>query len=292
MEQRELGRTTHRSTVVTFGTAGLGRVDQVVADRAVRAVLEHGVNHIDIAPSYGEAMERLAPWMPRIRDRVFLATKTTSRTKDTVWDAVRTIQRRLGVDSFDLFQLHSVSSMEALDAITAPGGAIEALVEMRNQGVTRWLGITGHGPDVPKVHFEALRRFDFDTIMFPVGAAIFRNPDYRSNAEVLLAETASRNVGVQIIKSIARGGWGDHKREHATWYDPYRLQTDIDRALWWALSQPVHTAPSAGDVNLLPRVLDAAERFVSLSTEAQDEILQSQRPPLPEPDLGIPSAVI
>jgi aryl-alcohol dehydrogenase-like predicted oxidoreductase len=292
MEQRELGRTGHRSTVVTFGTAGLGRVEQDVADKAIEAVLEHGVNHIDIAPSYGEAMERLAPWMPQIRDSVFLGTKTTGRTKDAAWDEVRSIQQRLGVDSFDLFQLHAVISMELLDEVTAPGGALEALVEMREQGVTKWLGITGHGPAVPAVHLEALRRFDFDTIMFPVSAAIFRNPDYRRDAEALLAEAASRNVGVQIIKSIARGGWGDHEREHTTWYDPHRDQDDIDRALWWALSQSVHTAPSAGDVNLLPRVLDAAERFVSLSVEEQEEIVQSQSPPLPEPNLGIPAATV
>ncbi len=292
MEQRELGRTGHRSTVVTFGAAGLGRVEQAVADKAINAALEHGVNHIDIAPSYGEAMERLAPWMPQIRNRVFLGTKTTGRTRDAAWDEVRSIQQRLGVESFDLFQLHAVISMELLDEVTAPGGALETLVEMREQGVTKWLGITGHGPAVPAVHLEALRRFDFDTIMFPVSAAIFRNADYRRDAEALLAEAASRNVGVQIIKSIARGGWGDHEREHTTWYDPHRDQTDIDRALWWALSQPVHTSPSAGDVNLLPRVLDAAERFSSLSTEEQDEIVQSQSPPLPEPNLGIPAATV
>ena len=292
MEQRELGRTGHRSTVVTFGTAGLGRVEQAVADKAVQAVLDHGVNHVDIAPSYGEAMERLAPWMPEIRDRIFLGTKTTARTKDAAWDEVRSIQRRLGVDSFDLYQLHAVISMEDLDAVTARGGALETLVEMREKGVTKWLGITGHGPAVPAVHLEALRRFDFDTIMFPVSAAIFRNPDYRRDAEALMAEAASRNVGVQIIKSIARGGWGDHEREHTTWYDPHRDQGDIDRALWWALSQPVHTAPSAGDVNLLPRVLDAAERFASLSAVAQDEIVRSQRPPMPEPSLGIPPVAV
>ena len=292
MEQRELGRTGHRSTVVTFGTAGLGRVDQAVADKAVQAVLTHGVNQVDIAPSYGEAMKFLAPWMSEIRDRIFLGTMTTARTKDVAWDEVRSIQRRLGVDSFDLFQLHAVISMEDLDAVTARGGALETLVEMRDQGVTKWLGITGHGPAVPAVHLEALRRFESDAVMFPVSAAIFRNPDYRRDVEALMAEAFSRNVGVQIIKSIARGGWGDHEREHTTWYGPHRDQADIDRTLWWALSQPVHTAPSAGDVNLLPRVLDAAERFVSLSAEEQDEIVQSQSPPLPEPNLGIPASTV
>jgi len=287
MEQRELGRTGHKSTVVTFGTAGIGRVEQDVADKAIERIIEHGVNHIDIAPSYGEAMERLAPWIPEIRDKVFLGSKTTVRTKREAWDEVRSIFRRLGVESFDLFQVHAVATMDDLDQVTAPCGALETLVEMREQGVTRWLGITGHGPEAPRVHLEALRRFDFDTIMFPLNAALHANPDYRRDADALLAEARSRNVGIQIIKSIARGGWGDHEREHTTWYDPHRDQDDIDRALWWLLSQDIHTAPSAGDVVLLPRVLDAAERFKPLSAERQDEIVQGQRPPLPEPRLGI-----
>ena len=287
MEQRELGRTGHMSTVVTFGTAGIGRVEQDVADKAIERIIEHGVNHIDIAPSYGEAMERLAPWIPEIRDKVFLGSKTTIRTKREAWDEVRSIFRRLGVESFDLFQLHAVTTMDDLDLVTAPGGALETLVEMREQGVTKWLGITGHGPEVPRVQMEALRRFDFDTIMFPWNAALHTNPDYRRDAEALLAEARSRNVGIQIIKSIARGGWGDHEREHTTWYDSHRDQDDIDRSLWWVLSQGVHTAPSAGDVILLPRVLDAAERFKPLSSERQEEIVQGQRPPLPEPRLGI-----
>ena len=197
---------------------------------------------------------------------------------------------RLGVDSFDLFQLHSVANMDDLDMVTGTGGALEALVEMRDQGLTRWIGITGHRPEVPRVLLEALRRFDFDTIMFPVSAAIFQNDEYRQNAEELLATANDRNVGIQTIKMIARGGWGDREQEYRTWYDPHREQEDIDSALWWVLSQPMHTAPSAGDVHLLPRVLDAAERFTRLSVDEQSEVVRKQRPPLPEPGLGILSA--
>jgi predicted aldo/keto reductase-like oxidoreductase len=198
--------------------------------------------------------------------------------------------KRLNVEAFDLFQLHSVGTMDALDQVTAPGGAVEALVELREQGLTRWLGITGHGPHVPRVQLEALRRFDFDTIMFPVSAAMFRDPDYRRDAEALLAEANARNLGIQTIKMIARGGWGDREPDTSTWYDPHREQADIDRALWWVLSQPMHTAPSAGDVNLLPRVLDAAERFRPLSPDEQESVIAAQRPPLPHPELAIPAA--
>ena len=290
MEKRRLGRTEHHSTVVTIGTAGLGKVSQEVADQGVELMMQHGVNHVDIAPTYGEAMERMAPWMAKIRDKVFLGSKTRARTKSEAWENIHSIMSRLGVDSFDLFQLHSVGVMEDLDAVTGPGGALEALVELKEQGLTRFIGITGHGPDVPKVHLEALRRFDFDTIMFPVSAAIFKNPAYRESAQELLATANDKDVGIQTIKMLARGGWGDRDRETSTWYDPHRDQSDIDSALWWMLSQPMHTAPSAGEVTLWPKVLDAAERFAPLSTEEQEKVISSQQPPLPEPGLGILAA--
>ena len=290
MEKRRLGRTGHESTVVTFGTAGIGRVNQEVADRAVEQILEHGVNHIDIAPTYGEAMERIAPWMPKLRDSMFLGAKTRERTRELAWANIESCMSRLGVESFDLFQLHSVGTMEDLDKVTGSGGALEALVELRERGLTRWLGITGHGPDAPRVHLEALRRFDFDTVMFPLNATLYRNAEYRAYAEELLSVANQRDVGVHTIKMLARGGWGDREREHSTWYDPHREQSEIDSALWWLLSQPMHTAPSVGDVELLPRALDAAQRFSPLSNDDQEAVVVGQRPPLPEPGLGILAA--
>ena len=290
MEKRRLGRTDHESTVVTFGTAGIGRVSQEVADRAVEQIIEHGVNHIDIAPTYGEAMERMAPWMPKLRDSMFLGAKTRERTRELAWANIESCMSRLGVESFDLFQLHSVGTMEDLDKVTGSGGALEALVELRERGLTRWVGITGHGPDAPRVHLEALRRFDFDTVMFPLNATLYRNAEYREHAEELLSVANQRDVGVHTIKMLARGGWGDREREHTTWYDPHREQSEIDRALWWLLSQPMHTAPSVGDVELLPRALDAAQRFSPLSNDDQEAVVVGQRPPLPEPGLGILAA--
>lgn len=290
MEKRRLGRTCHESTVVTFGTAGIGRVSQEVANIAVERILAHGVNHIDIAPSYGEAMERLAPWMPKIRERVFLGAKTRERSRKSAWENIESCMSRLGVESFDLFQLHSVGTIEDLDAVTGSGGALEALLELRERGLTRWLGITGHGPDAPRVQLEALRRFDFDTVMFPLNATLWRNSEYREYAEALLSVAAERDVGIHTIKMLARGGWGNGQRDHSTWYDPHREQAEIDGALWWLLSQPMHTAPSVGDVELLPRALDAAERFMPLSASEQAAVVGRQRPPLPELGLGILAA--
>lgn len=290
MEERRLGRTEHHSTVVTIGTAGLGRVSQEVADKGVELMLEHGVNHVDIAPTYGEAMERMASWMPKIRKQVFLGSKTRARTKSEAWENIHSIMSRLGVESFDLFQLHSVGVMEDLDIVTGPGGALEALVELKEQGLTRFIGITGHGPDVPRVHLEALRRFDFDTIMFPISAAICKNPAYWESAQELLATANAKDVGIQTIKMLARGGWGDRDRETSTWYDPHREQPDIDKALWWVLSQQMHTAPSTGEVTLWPKLLDAAERFSPLTAAQQEKVVGDQQPPLPEPGLGILAA--
>ena len=290
MEMRILGRTGHSSTVVTLGMAGFGDVSQDTADESIQLALDHGVNHVDVAPGYGEAMERLAPWMHRIRGRMFLGAKTHIRDENGAWRNIHECMERLGVDSFDLFQLHGVCTLEDLDGVTASDGALQSLVRMRDQGLTRWIGITGDGPEAPRTHLEALRRFDFDTVMFPVNSSIYRNADYRADAEKLLSEAASRNVGVQAIKMIARGGWGGHDRDYRTWYDPHREQADIDRALWWLLSQPVHTAPCVGDVRLIGRVLDAAQRFVPMSHDEQEAEISSQKPPLPEPALGIPPA--
>ena len=290
MEKRTLGRTGHDSTVVSFGTYAVGWLSQDEADNAIQIVLDHGVNHFDIAPTYGEAMERVAPWMPEIRERIFVGAKTAVRDRDGAWRDVESIMRRMNVEDFDLFQLHSVGDMHELELATAPGGSLETLVEMREQGLTDWLGITGHGPEVPATILEALKRFDFDTVMFPLNPAASRDPDYRRDSEALLAECEARNIGVQTIKMIARGGWGDSGKETNTWYDPHREQDEIDRSLWWVLSQPVHTAPSCGDVNLLPKVLDAADRFVPLGASELADVAANQRPPNPLPALAIPPA--
>ena len=291
MQKRTLGRTGHDSTVVSFGTYAVGYVDQDAADRAIQLILDAGVNHFDIAPTYGHAMERVAPWVPEIRKQgIFVGAKTAVRDRDGAWRDVESIMQRMNIEDFDLFQLHSVGNMEQLELATAPGGSLETLVEMREQGLTRWLGITGHGPEVPATILEALKRFDFDTVMFPLNPAAARDPEYRRVSEALLAKCEERDIGVQTIKMIARGGWGDGEKQTNTWYDPHREQSDIDASLWWVLSHGVHTAPSCGEISLLPEVLDAAERFKPLSEDQMRAVEESQRPPLPLPDLAIPAA--
>lgn len=277
MEQRRLGRTENQSTVIIFGGFAIGRVTQADADRSIDLALQHGVNHIDVAPTYGDAELRLAPCLARHREGVFLACKTAKRTRDEAWDELKRSLDRMGVASLDLYQLHSVGTMEELDLALAPGGAIEALLEAREQGLVRFLGITGHGLAAPSTHVKALQLFDFDAVMFPLNYILWSNPIYRQDAESLLSLAHSKDVGVQIIKSIAHSGWGDRTRIYRTWYEPFSEQEGIDKALWFALSQPVTAAASVGDINLLPKVLDAAERFRQLDPMDEQGLLLAGR---------------
>ena len=273
MEQRRLGRTGHMSTVVTFGTAGIGKVDQQTADLAIQLVLDRGVNHFDVAPRYGEAEVRLQPWMSRIRDRIFLGCKTGQRTRDAATAELHRSLERLGTDRLDLYQLHAVGKLHELDECTAKGGALETLIEARESGIARWLGITGHTHDAPRTHLEALRRFDFDTVMFPLNFVLWSNSQYRRDVEALLDHCRRKDVGVHIIKTVAKDPWGDRPKTHTTWYEPFTDQPTIDRAVAFVLSQPITTLTSVGDVTVLPKVLSAAERFRPLDAAAQEALV-------------------
>jgi predicted aldo/keto reductase-like oxidoreductase len=261
------------STVVAFGSAGIGRVEQDVADRAIQTALDHGVNHVDVAPSYGEAELRLTPWMPRIREGIFLGCKTKQRTRDTAKAELHRSLERLGTERLDLYQLHAVCKPHELDECTAKGGALEALTEARQEGLVRWLGITGHTHDAPRTHLEALRRFNFDTVMFPLNFVLWAMPEYRRDVQALLEVCRQKDVGVHIIKTLAKDPWGDRPKTHTTWYEPFTDQATIDRAVAFVLSQSVTTLCSVGDVTVLPKFLAAAERFRPLDAGAQDALV-------------------
>ena len=274
MERRRLGRTGHMSSAVAFGSAALGGVDQDTADQAIQTALDRGVNHIDVAPSYGDAELRWKPWMPRIRERIFLGCKTRERTSEAAWAELNRSLERLGTDRLDLYQLHSVGKLHDLDAAMAKGGALEALIRAREEGLTRWLGITGHTHDAPSTIYEALTRVDeFDTVMFPLNFVLYSMPQYRHDYERLLALCRERDVGIHIIKTVAKDPWGDRPRTHTTWYEPFADQPRIDRAVAFVLSQPITTLCSAGDVTILPKILDAAERFRRLGESEQASLL-------------------
>lgn len=282
MDRRRLGRTEHLSTVAIFGAAALGQVNQSQADRAIEIVLSAGVNHFDVAPSYGQAEERLGPWMPRIRGQLFLACKTTERTRAGAADELRLSLKRLGVEAFDLYQVHAITTFEELNQATGPAGALEAITQARQAGLTRFIGITGHGLLAPSIFLEALRRFDFDTVMFPYNPVLMANPAYREDALSLLQECRMRDVGVQVIKAIARGPWGDKEPTHHTWYEPFTAKEDIQAAVDFVLSQDVTGLCTAGDIQILPLVLQACQDYRNLVPAEQETLIASsgEREPL------------
>jgi aryl-alcohol dehydrogenase-like predicted oxidoreductase len=261
IERRPFGRTGHLSTVTLFGAAALARASQDEADRALELLLRHGVNHIDTAARYGDSELRIGPWMARHRPDFFLATKTGSRTAREAREDIHRSLERLRVDHVDLIQLHALWHPDDWDVTMGPGGALEAVIDARTQGLARFIGVTGHGWTIAAMHRRSLARFDFDAVLLPYNIFFHRDARYRQGFEEVLAICRERAVAVQVIKSIARGPWATTERTHATWYQPLEAQADIDRAVHWALGIPGIHLNTAGDLTLLPRVLDAAARF-------------------------------
>ncbi len=275
MLKRTLGRTGHESTVAIFGGAALGTVTQDEANAALDMAEAAGINHIDIAPSYGHAEALTGPWLESRRENFFLGCKTQIRDFENSWAECQASLERLRTDKFDLYQLHAVTSFEELDAAMAPNGSIQTLKKARDEGLTKWLGITGHGINVAAVQAKALEMFDFDTVMFPLNPVLFANAQFRADAEKLLSMCAERNVGVQIIKSITKGPWSDRsKATYNTWYEPFDVQERINEGVHFALSQhPVTSIAIAGDTRLIPMVIQAAQNFAPMDDAAQAALL-------------------
>jgi aryl-alcohol dehydrogenase-like predicted oxidoreductase len=261
IDKAPFGATGHQSARVIFGAAALGQVSQREADEALPLLLEHGVNHIDTAASYGDAELRLAPWLREHRSRFFLATKTAERGYGPARDEIRRSLERMGVDQVDLIQLHCLVHPDEWDLALSDQGALRAATEARAEGLARFIGVTGHGLTVTAMHQRSLERFPFDSVLFPYSHVIVQSPSYAADVERLMATCRERNVAMQTIKSISRGPWGSGEQSAATWYEPLVEQGHIDLAVNWVLGEPDVFLNSAGDLELLPRVLDAAERL-------------------------------
>ena len=255
------GRTGHQSTRALFGAAAFARVTQDEADRVLEVLLSYGVNHIDVAASYGEAELRVGPWMREHRKDFFLATKTEKRTYQEAKEELHRSLERLKVDMIDLWQMHVLVKPEEWEIAMGAGGALEAFIEAREQGLVRFLGVTGHGLITPNIHYHSLERFDFDSVLLPYNFALMQDPEYHSSFDKLQAICKERNVAVQTIKTICRCPWGDRVPTRATWYEPLEAQDAIDHAVHWALGNPQVFINTLADIHLLPNVLDAASRF-------------------------------
>ena len=274
MDKRRFGRTGHMSTVAILGSYAFSEADQAVTDEVMAKVMQYGVNHIDVAPSYGDAELRLAPWLRQHRDKFFLGCKTRERTKQGAQAELHRSMVRLQVDYFDLYQLHAIKNIEDLDQVTAPGGALEALVDARAEGLINFIGITGHRFPIPAVLIEALQRFDFDSVLFPLNFIQLANPTYRQNTQKLLQLCREKNVGVMIIKSIAKGHFLKQPADYHTFYEPFTETEQIQKAVNFVLSQDVTGICTVGDMRLLPPVLEACQNFTPLTLGEHDAMIK------------------
>ncbi|MBA3943881.1 MAG: aldo/keto reductase [Herpetosiphonaceae bacterium] len=269
------GGTGHVSMRTLFGAAALSSVSQAEADHTLELLLEYGVNHIDTAASYGDAELRIGPWMAQYRKQFFLATKTGERTYQAARDQIHRSLERLRVDQVDLIQLHNLAEPDEWEVAMGPGGALEAAIEARDQGLVRFIGVTGHGVGIAATHKRSLERFAFDSVLLPYSYIMMQNPQYAADFEALVALCQTRNVAVQTIKSITRAPWGDDPHTAATWYEPLDKQDDIDKAVHWVLGRPGIFLNTVGDIHVLPKVFNAASRFEHKPSEADMEALLS-----------------
>jgi aryl-alcohol dehydrogenase-like predicted oxidoreductase len=272
IEKLSFGRSGHMSTRTIFGGASLSSVTQEEADRTLEVLMQYGINHIDVAASYGDAEVRIKPWLARYRSQFFVATKTDSRTAREAKEELHRSLERMAIDHVDLWQFHNLVDPIEWDVALSPGGAIDAAIEARQQGLIRAIGVTGHGLQIAATHRRSLERFDFDTVLLPYNYITMQSPYYAENFNALAATCQQRNVAVQTIKSLAYRPWMGRKHTHTTWYEPLEDQQDIDMAVWWVLKRPGIFLVTTGDINLLPKVLDAANRF---SAGPSDEEMQA-----------------
>jgi len=271
------GATGHDSSRVIFGAAALGSVSLGDAERALELLLAHGINHIDVAASYGDAELRVATWLRRHPGEFFVATKTGERTYRGAREEIRRSLDRLGVDRIDSIQLHNLVDVIDWETAHGPQGALEAAIEARDEGLVRFIGVTGHGLSVPEMHRRSLERFAFDSVLAPYNYVQMQDPRYAETFEALAAVCAERNVALQTIKSLALRRWEGRPKTASTWYEPLREQADIDLAAHWVLGRPQAFLLTTGDVEILPRLLDAAERFERRPSEEQMAELADRR---------------
>jgi aryl-alcohol dehydrogenase-like predicted oxidoreductase len=267
------GRTGHDSTRMIFGAASLGNVSQADADDTMELIRRHGVNHLDTAASYGEAELRLGPWMEKHRSDFFLATKTGERTRDGAYAQISKSLERLRTDQVDLIQLHNLVDESEWRTAFAPGGVLEAVVRAKEEGLVRFIGVTGHGITVAAQHLRSLAEYDFDSVLLPYNYPMSLNAGYMADFEALIDLCQQRDVAIQTIKSITRAPWGDREHTANTWYEPLTDQSAIDTAVSWVLGREGIFLNTVGDIHVLPKVLDAAERFAGRpSAEEMQEL--------------------
>jgi len=276
MEYKAFGKTGHTSSRVLFGSAAFGEVSQKEADETLALLLDNGINHIDTARSYGEAELRIGPWMKKHRSSFFLASKTNKRTKEEALEELKQTLKRLQTDHLDLWQLHYLVEPDEWETAMGEGGALEAAIEAKEQGLVRFIGVTGHGVGAPSAHLKSLEVYDFDSVLLPYNYSMMQNSLYREQAEKLFHVCKERSIAVQTIKSLARGELGDKEKLYATWYDPLTDEASIQKAVHWVLSNEQVFLNSTGDIHILPHILKAAQEPIRKPSDKEMEALVKQ----------------
>ncbi len=271
------GKTGHDSTRIIFGAAALWSGKEEESEEALELLLAHGINHIDTAAAYGRSERSVGAWMPAHRKSFFLATKTGERTREKARDQIKKSLERLQSDHVDLIQLHNLVDEEEWKTALGPGGALEAAVEAREQGLTRFIGVTGHGVTVPRMHLRSLERFAFDSVLLPYNCVMMRNPQYAADFNELAQVCGERGIAMQTIKGITLGPWNEKEHTHGTWYEPLTEQNDVDLAVGYVLGRAGVFLNTASDVRLFAKILHAAERFTGAPKEADMDALVSRR---------------
>lgn len=275
------GRTGHLSSRAIFGGFALSEASQKEADPVLDILLKYGVNHIDTAADYGDSELRIGPWMEQHRQDFFLASKTGERTYQGAYDSIRRSLERLRVDHIDLLQLHNLVEPAEWETALAENGALQAAIKAREEGLIRFIGVTGHGYQAAAIHKRSLGRFDFDTVLLPYNRIMMQHDQYRTDFEALTALCRKRQTAVQLIKTASHKPWGNQPQTRHTWYKPLEDQANIDRAIQWVLQQqPDDFLITAGDIGLLPQILDAASRFQTDAPPAEVEALSVELAPI------------
>jgi len=271
------GSTGHTSTRIIFGAAALAGATEEEGEAALELVLSHGINHIDTAAMYGRAERRVGAWMPKHRDTFFLATKTHERTYEKARGMIRHSLERMQTDHVDLIQLHNLVDEAEWETAFAPGGALEAAVDAREQGLTRFIGVTGHGVTVAAMHLRSLERFPFDSVLLPYNYVMMQNAQYATDFEALSKVCVERGIAMQTIKGITMRPWDEREHTHNTWYEPLSNADDIATAVRYVLGRRGVFLNTASDMRLLPLVLDAADRFDGVPADAEMRALVERR---------------
>ncbi len=273
MEYKAFGKTGHTSSRVLFGAAAFWDVSQREADKTLGLLLDNGINHIDTARSYGDAELRIGPWMKEHRSSFFLASKTNKRTKKEALEELKETLTRLQTDYIDLWQLHYLVEPDEWKTTMSEGGALEAAIEAKEQGLVRFIGVTGHGVEAPSAHLRSLEVYDFDSVLLPYNYTMMQNSFYGEQTQKLFQVCKEREIAVQTIKSLARGELGDKEKVYATWYDPLTDEASIQTAVHWVLSNEQVFLNSTGDIRILPHILKAAQETIRKPSNEEMEAL-------------------